>query len=106
MERQCGPVGAEVLDWGWMPDKQHAHDLLERLDPNQLAAVVHLLETIVPLEDEPVSDDDRRAVAEADAWLKDHGPIPNEEVLAEFGLSTEDWKRMAQEPDPGADPRG
>ena len=31
-----------------MNDKQYAHDLLDRLWPGQLAAVVHLLETIVP----------------------------------------------------------
>jgi len=74
-----------------MSDKQHAHDLLDRLEPSQLAAVVHLLETIVDREqDDNLSEADRKAIAEADEWLKHNAPIPHEEVLAEFGLTMTD----------------
>lgn len=83
-----------------MPDNQHAHHLLDQLGPGQLAAVVHLLEAIVsPDEDgDTVSGAERKAIAEADAWLKSNEPIPHEEVLAEFGLTVGDWEGMGREP--------
>ena len=80
-------------------DRQHAHELLDRLGSGQLAAVVHLLEAmILPGEDlDTLSDAERKAVAEADEWLKHNQPIPHEEVLAELGLI---WQKMAEEPQP------
>ena len=47
-----------------------------------------------------LSNAERQAVTEADAWLKHNQPIPHEEVLAEFGLTLADWERMGQEPQP------
>ena len=80
-------------------DVQHAHHLLDQLGPGPLAAVVHLLETMVSLEDrDTLSNAERKAVAEADEWLKHNQPIPHEEVLAELGLTMADWERMGQEP--------
>jgi hypothetical protein len=80
-------------------DVQHAHHLLDQLGPGPLAAVVHLLETMVLLEDRDIlSNAERTAVAEADDWLKHNQPIPHEEVLAEFGLTMADWDKMGQEP--------
>jgi O-succinylbenzoate synthase len=83
-------------------DRHHAHQLLDQLPPGQLAAVVHLLETMVlPDEDgDTLSNAERQAVAEADEWLKHNQPIPHEEVLAEFGLTMADWERMGTEPLP------
>ena len=80
-------------------DRQQAHQLLDQLGPSQLAAVVHLLETMVsPEEDgDTLSPAERKAVAEADEWLKHNQPIPHEEVLAEFGLTMADWDKMGQE---------
>ena len=88
-------------------DKQHAHQLLDQLGPSQLAAVVHLLETLVPPNEDgdTLSHAERKAVAEADDWLKHNKPIPHEEVLAEFGLTLADWERMGQEPVPAEKPR-
>jgi len=82
--------------------KQYAHSLLDRLAPVQLVAVVHLLETIVPPEEDrdTLSDAERSAIHEADEWLKHNQPIPHEQVLAEFGLTMADWEKMAQEPEP------
>jgi hypothetical protein len=90
-----------------MPDKQHAHQLLDQLGPGQFAAVVHLLETMVsPEEDgDTLSNTERMAVAEADEWLKHNQPIPHEEVLAEFGLTMADWEKMGREPMPEETPR-
>jgi hypothetical protein len=81
-------------------DRQHAHHLLDQLGPGQLAAVVQLLETMVsPEEDgDTLSQAERKAVAEADEWLKQNQPIPHEQVLAEFGLTMADWEKMGREP--------
>jgi hypothetical protein len=83
-----------------MSDKQHAHELLERLAPGQLAAVVHLLETMIPPEEDSdtLSPAEAKAIAEADEWSKHNDPIPHEQVLAEFGLSMADWEKMSREP--------
>jgi hypothetical protein len=85
---------------GLTDEKQQAHELIERLPPAQLAAVVGLLQAMLdpvsraianaPLDDEPESDEERRAVAEAKEWLQRHPGIPFEEVLAEFGLTPND----------------
>ena len=92
--------------------KQHAHHLVDQLAPGQLAAVVHLLETMIspdmvsPEEDaDTLSNAERKAVTEADEWLKRNQPIPHEEVLAEFGLTMDDWEKMGQEPLPEEAPR-
>jgi hypothetical protein len=64
-------------------DVQHAHHLLDQLGPG---------DTMVSLEDrDTLSNAERKAVAEADEWLKHNQPIPHEEVLAEFGLTMADW---------------
>jgi hypothetical protein len=45
-----------------------------------------------PIDDEPVSEKERQAVARSEAWLEERGGkgIPMEEVLADFGLTIED----------------
>ena len=85
--------------------REQAHELIDRMAPSQVSAVVGLLETMLdpvsraianaPVDDEPESEDERRAVAESKTWLAqnpDQG-APHEEILAEFGLSAEDLKR-------------
>lgn len=82
--------------------KEHAHELIERLPANQLAAVVGLLEAMLdpvaraiaqaPLDDEPESEEEREAVAEARQWLRQHPGIPFEQVLSDFGLTVDDLK--------------
>ena len=80
-------------------DKERAHQLLDQLGPDQLAAVVRLLENIVSADDEAdvLSSSEAKAVAEADEWLRHNQPIPHEEILAEFGLTMADWERMGRE---------
>jgi hypothetical protein len=80
--------------------RQHAHELIDRMPETQLSALVGLLETIVtpPLENDEISEEEERAVAEAREWLKHNNPIPHEEVLAEFGLTMEDFERMGRTP--------
>lgn len=89
-------------------EKRHAHELIDQFPPSQLTAVVSLLEAILdpvsrklaeaPLDDEPESEEERRAVAESKAWFAQHGEgIPLEEVLRDFGLTMNDFRRMAHE---------
>ena len=78
--------------------REHAHEMLDRLAPGQLAAVVHLLETFLVEDGDTLSPAEAKAVAEADEWLKHNDPIPHEQVLAEFGLSMADWEKMSREP--------
>jgi len=84
--------------------KEPAHELIERLAPRQVTAVVGLLEAMLdpvslaianaPVDDEPESEEERRAVAESKDWFKRHGGqgISHEEVLADFGLTPGDFK--------------
>ncbi len=91
-------------------ERQRAHSYLDQLPAAQLTAVRSLLESMVdrvaqgiahaPIDDEPFSEEDRQAVAEADEWLKHNQPIPLETVLADFGLSMSDWEEMGQTPVP------
>jgi hypothetical protein len=89
-------------------DRQQAHSLVDLLPQEKLPAVVRLLRTLAdpvarsiadaPIEDEPISDAEIRAVEASDAWLKNHPPIPHEEVLAELGLTLEDFERLGRTP--------
>jgi hypothetical protein len=81
-------------------EKQHAHELIERLPQGQLSALVHLLETMVgedpvanalrnaPVDDEPESDEEKQAVEEAREWLRQRGGkgIPHDEAMRRLGL--------------------
>ena len=91
-------------------ERQQAHAYLDRLPPEQLSAVRGLLETMLdpvsralanaPVEDEEIGEEEERAVAESREWLKHNKPIPHEEVLAEFGLTSDDFDRMGRTPLP------
>jgi hypothetical protein len=82
--------------------RQHAHQLIDRLPETQLSALVGLLETIVdpvaaalrnaPTDDEPVTEEEERAINEAREWLKRNPGIPFEQVVAELGLTMEEVK--------------
>ncbi len=78
--------------------KQHAHQLIERLDAGQIAAVVHLLEVMAdpvarslasaPVETEPVSEEEATALDDAHAAIQRGEGTPHEEILREFGLAS------------------
>jgi hypothetical protein len=81
-------------------DKQRVFQLLDQLDRGQLAAVLHLLEVMAdpvarslanaPIDDEPITEEEARALDEAHEWLKHNQPIPHEQVLAELGITQEE----------------
>lgn len=82
--------------------RSHVHALVDQLPPVQLAALETLLQSLIdpvaraaataPPDDEPVTGEDRRRFHDGKAWLASGGKgIPMEDVLAEFGLRTEDF---------------
>src|SRR5258708_40363554 len=83
-------------------EKQQAHELIERLGPNLVSAVVGLLEALLdrvwraianaPADDEPESERERREAEESKAWFERQGGqgISHEEVLAEFGITPDE----------------
>ena len=73
-----------------------AHELIDRLAPTQVNAVVGLLQVMLdpvsralanaPLDDEPESDSEREAVNQSKSWFqkRDGRGIPQRDVVAEF----------------------
>ena len=88
-------------------ERQQAHAYLDYLPDAQLSAVCGLLEAMLnpvsralanaPLDDEPVTEEEERAVAEAREWLTHNPGIPFEQVIAELGFTMEEVKNY-QEP--------
>jgi hypothetical protein len=87
-----------------IPEKNYAHELIERLPDSRIATAVRFLESMLadpvahtvanaPLDDEPVSEEERLRFHDGQAWFREHGGkgIPMEDVLAEFGLKLEDF---------------
>jgi len=91
-----------------VPTKERAHELIDRLSPGQIPGVVGMLEAMLgtvsgtlanaPWDDEPVTEEDLSDIAEARAAISRGEVISNEEVLAGFGLTVEDFERMALTP--------
>ena len=81
-------------------DKQHAHELIEQLPPDQVSAVVRLMRSLLvtaPPDDEPVTEEERAALARSEDWFRARGGkgIAMEDVLADFGLTTDDFPEGA-----------
>lgn len=85
-------------------DKQHAHELIDRLPDSHIATAVRFLEFMLldpvtrallsaPPDDEPATGEDRRRVQDGLAWFQKRGGkgIPMKDVLAEFGLKPQDF---------------
>jgi hypothetical protein len=91
-------------------EKKQAHELLDQLTPGQFAAIVHLLRVMTdplarsladaPVDDEPVTEQEAAEIAAARASLDRGAGISHDQVLAEFGLSREDFERMGHTPLP------
>ena len=77
-------------------NREHAHELIDCLPEAQVSGLISFLETIVdpvtaalrhaPLDDEPLSEEDRKAFAEAG-----NETVALETVLADLGLTMADW---------------
>ena len=89
--------------------RANVHALVDQLPEVQLSALETLLESILDpvsrklalasIDDEPFTDLERQAVADADEWMKHNEPIPLDAVLADFGLTISDWEVMSKAPD-------
>jgi len=87
-------------------ERQLAHVYLDLLPPEQLSAVRSLLETMLdplsrtlanaPLEDEEISEEEERTVAESKEWLKHNKGIPFEEIVAELGFTMEEVRNYKE----------
>jgi len=90
-------------------ERQQAHAYIDQLPECQLAAVHNLLESMLsplarslalaPYDDEPVTPEDAAAMEVAIASLERNGGVPMEIVLADLGLTMDDFHRMVEEPD-------
>ncbi len=90
-----------------MADKEHAYELIDRLPPTQLSAVVGLLEAMLdpvsraianaPFDDEPVTAEEEKSLMEAREWLKHNKAIPHEQILAELGITQEEIDHFKHE---------
>jgi hypothetical protein len=78
-------------------DKQHAHELIDQLPPGQVPAAIGMLESLLdpvaralanaPIDEEPVTAEEEKALAEAREWSKHNKGTPHEEFLAELGIT-------------------
>lgn len=96
--------------------RQHVHAYIDRLPGDQLAAVHGLLETMLspldrrlalaPVDDEPVTPEDVTAIQAGVASLERGEGVSMEEVLADFGLTMDEFRKLPHEvprtDDPGS----
>ncbi len=71
-------------------DRQHAHQLLDRLGPAQFDAVAKLLEVMIrDDDDEELTEEDRRAINASREYFRHNpeGGVPFEQVVAECGFT-------------------
>jgi hypothetical protein len=93
-----------------MNTREYAHELIDSLPEPQISGLIGFLETIIdpvaaalrkaPIDDEPFTDDERNAVAEADQGRRHGATVPLDTVLADFGLTLVDWETMGRTPLP------
>jgi hypothetical protein len=81
-----------------MPDRQHAHQLLDQLGPGQFEAVAKLLEVMTGEEDEELTEEDRRAVAASREYFRRNpeGGIPFEQMVAECGFTMDQIRQQGE----------
>jgi len=76
--------------------REHAHELLDRLAPGQIAAVVHLLEVMI--HDDELTEEDRRAVAASREYFRKGGEgVPFEQVASDCGFSVDEIRNYKSE---------
>jgi hypothetical protein len=81
-------------------EKQHAHKLIEHLAPDQVPAEIGMLERLLdpvaraienaPIDDEPLTEEEERALEESREWFKHNHGIPHAQVPAGMGVTNEE----------------
>jgi hypothetical protein len=85
-------------------DKQHAHELLDRIPADQMGVAVRFLEfLLVPPadgsdEDEEISAGEELTVARSKEWFKHNEGIPFEQVVSDLGFTMEQIRSAAKDP--------
>ena len=87
-----------------MADRQHAHELIERLDSPMITTAVRFLEFITmdpvmrsiataSVDDEPLTEEEEQALRRSETWFEKNGGkgIPMQDVLSDLGLSMKDF---------------
>ena len=86
-------------------EKQHAHELIDRMPMAQVSAIVQMIEAMLdpvsraianaPIDDEPESEAEHRAVAASKAWLEKHPGqgVSLEDLSTDLGISVDELKR-------------
>jgi len=75
-------------------DRKEAHDLIDQMTPEQIPATISFLKSMLAavVDDEPVTEEDVQRYREAKAALnRPEKWVPMEEVLADFGLTMDDF---------------
>ena len=81
-----------------MTDKQHVVELLDRLEPSQVAAVVQLLEVMIREDDDELTEQDRQAVAASLEYFRKGGAgVPFEQVVADLGFTMDQIRNHKSE---------
>ena len=85
--------------------KDQAHELIERLAPNQVSAIVSVLQAMLdpvakaivsaPFDDEPETAEERSAVARSKESFQKKGGFTNDQVLADLAIDRKDLKPKA-----------
>jgi hypothetical protein len=80
--------------------RQRPHGMIEHLAPEKLSVVVGLLEILLDpldralanaeIDDEPVTEEERREIEASEEWFKHNEGIPFEQVVAELGFTMEE----------------
>ena len=92
-----------------LEQKVHAHELIDRLTVDQIPTVLRFIEFMLldpisrslataSIDDEPLTEEEARALDASKEWLRHNKGIPHEEVLAEFGLRPEDFPLKLDDP--------
>src|SRR5690242_14153672 len=93
-----------------IPEKQHAHELIDRLPSSQITTAIRFLEfmlldplertvALAPADYEPVTGEDRRRIKDGESWFAQHGGtgVPMDDVLADFGVKPEDFQHSPED---------
>jgi hypothetical protein len=66
-----------------------AHELIGHLGPSQLAAVIRLLEVMIDDQDDELTEEDRRAIADSREYFRRNpeSGLSFEEMAASLGFS-------------------
>lgn len=78
-------------------ERQHAHELLDRVPPEKVAQARLLLEDLVDDDDDELTPEDIAAIELSRSQFARGETFTMEEVLADFGLTMAEFEAMPDE---------